>query len=194
MIYCKWMTCGVIAAILLTGSAGWSQTRSAKGNSHAEGDVYGGYSVVPNSFLLGVANGWNAGVDVGTRRIAAALDFGQTFSSNSFGANSKTLTFLFGPRVWIPVARSSRIKPFADGLVGGAYASTSDFASTQELKSNAKFAFAADGGIDYSLTPRLSARLGGGYLRVHYTPSDNQLVQFFPANHARIATSVVYHF
>jgi hypothetical protein len=36
--------------------------------------------------------------------------------------------------------------------------------------------------------------LDGGYLRVHYTPSDNQLLQAFPANHSRVSTGIVYRF
>jgi hypothetical protein len=184
----------LIFALAFAGVSAWSQTQASKGSSHETGDVYAGYSVVPNTFVLGVANGWNAGLDIGTRRIAAVLDVGQYFSSDSFGASSKTFTFMAGPRFWIPVGKASRIRPFTDVLIGGAYASTTNFASTQALKSNAEFAFAADGGIDYRLSPHFSARLDGGYLRVHYTPSDNQLLQAFPANHARISTGILYCF
>jgi opacity protein-like surface antigen len=194
MVRCKWTLCLLIFATGLAGTAGQSQTKAANGSAPVNEDVYGGYSVVPNSFTLGVANGWNAGADIGYHHIAAALDFGQYFSSNSFGASSKTFTFLVGPRIWIPVRRSSRVMPFGDVLLGGAYASNSGFASTQLFSSNWEFAWAADGGIDYRVTPRVSIRAQGGYLYTRYTTADNQVQQFFPASHARISTGVVYRF
>jgi hypothetical protein len=137
MTHCKLLVSLLIFATAFTGSSAWSQTEARKGSSQETGDVYAGYSAVPNTFVLGVANGWNASLDIGTRRIAAALDFGQHFSSNSFGATSKTFTFMAGPRLWIPVGKASRTRPFADALSGGAFASTTNFASTQNFKSNA---------------------------------------------------------
>lgn len=92
-------------------------------------------------------------------------------------ANVHIDNFLFGPRVSVSVGK---IRPFAEGLVGFAHASTNGFGNDTSISSG------VGGGIDYHLVPLVSWRLQADYLHSHLF----NVVQ----NNVRVSTGIVIHF
>jgi len=92
-------------------------------------------------------------------------------------ANVHVDNLLFGPRVSVSVGK---IRPFAEGLVGFAHASTNGFGSDTSISSG------VGGGIDYHLIPLVSWRLQADYLHSHLF----NIAQ----NNVRVSTGIVIHF
>jgi opacity protein-like surface antigen len=91
--------------------------------------------------------------------------------------NTHIDNFLFGPRVSVTVGK---IRPFAEGLVGFAHASTHGFGSDTSISSG------VGGGIDYHLIPLVAWRLQADYLHSHLFS--------IAQNNVRVSTGIVIHF
>lgn len=184
----------LFCVLLLSGILSWSQ------NAPSHVQVFGGYSYVPTNFawLGGGENGWNAAVDVNSRRwYGFTADFAQYYATYSFccpGDHSNTSTFLFGPRVSAPWSKASRITPFGHFLLGGAHISYTAANSNNFFSTNTSFAWSFGGGLDYRLTNRLSLRGEGDYLHSHLVTQDNQLQNQVPNGHGRLSVGAVYRF
>jgi hypothetical protein len=85
--------------------------------------------------------------------------------------------FLFGPRVSVSVGK---FRPFAEGLVGVAHASTNGFGNDNSVSSG------VGGGLDYHLIPLVAWRFQGDYLHSHLF----NIAQ----NNVRVSTGIVVRF
>lgn len=92
-------------------------------------------------------------------------------------ANVHVDNFLFGPRVSVKVGK---FRPFAEGLVGLAHATTNGFGSDSSISSG------VGGGLDYHLVPLVSWRVQADYLHSHLF----NIAQ----NNVRVSTGIVIHF
>jgi hypothetical protein len=187
----------VISLLLFLGIVPWCQGQPFREFSKWGTDVYANYSYIPNNFMInqGSVSGWDVGVDTPVNKwIDVTMDISQYRTTLDFGEHLNTLTFLFGPRIPIPVRRTSRVKPFGDFLFGGANGRQNNFFDSQKFTSSVTFAWSADGGVDYRLSRHFLLRGEGGFLYARFNTSDNQAQPYFPAGHPRISTGVVYRF
>jgi opacity protein-like surface antigen len=190
MVQARWL---LVSLLLLCGTLTWSQ------DSPSRFQVFGGYSYTPTnfSFLGGGENGWNAALDINSRKLVGfTADFAQYFSTFSFGGgipndSSKTYTSLFGPRISVPLFRAPKVMPFGHFLIGAAHIHDS---SAGDFSTSTSFAWAFGGGVDFSLTRHLSLRGEGDYLHNHFVTGDNQLQTRVADCHGRISTGVVFRF
>jgi opacity protein-like surface antigen len=157
--------------------------------------VFGGYSYAPTNFsyLGGGQNGWNAALDVNSRKwVGFTADFAQYFSTFSFGSgpnfNEKTFTFLLGPRVSIPL---SKVTPFGHFLIGSAHIGDN---ISGDFSSGTSFAWDFGGGVDFTLTRHLALRGEGNYMHSHFVTSDTQLQSRIMDWHGRVSTGIVFRF
>lgn len=151
-----------VVAILLSASAA-SQVAAAQVAKPAAAETpatfyrYEGYvnfaytganQVKSSSALLGV----NIGVQAKLRKwFGANVDFGDYGGSTGLVKPNMT-TFLAGPEFYIP---SDKLTGFAHALFGGAHTGNAG------QKPDVSFAYAIGGGFEYSITPRISARIAG---------------------------------
>ena len=84
------------------------------------------------------------------QNVSLVGDFGG-YANTRKGIDDKVLTYLFGPR--FSLRHWSKITPYCQFLFGGAYAWSGPNNGTQN-----GFATAAGGGLDYSLTKRISIK------------------------------------
>jgi opacity protein-like surface antigen len=77
-------------------------------------------------------------------------------------ANANVHTFLFGPRVSVPLGK---VTPFAHALFGGAHTSAN---GTGFSLSDTSFATALGGGADFRLTKTLGWRVQGDFLQTRF--------------------------
>jgi len=189
MLQPRWI---LASLLLLCGTLSWSQAFPSV-------QVFGGYSYAPTnfSFLGGGENGWNAALDINSRKwVGFTADFAQYFSTFSFGGgipsdSSKTYTFLFGPRVSAPLSKASRVTPFGHFLIGAAHINDS---LAGDFSTSTSFAWDFGGGVDFSLSRHFSLRGEGNYLHNHFVTGDNQLQTRVADWHGRISTGVVFRF
>ena len=127
------------------------------------------------------------------RRFGIRFDLGYDRASNVFDTNrhADLLTYMAGP-VFYPVRRKS-FSAYAHLLLGGARQSGVNFTSNGGIATGwvNHFAWAAGGGVQYRLTPALSVRLGGDYLRTSFF---NANLAYEGQNNVRMAGSIVYTF
>jgi len=90
------------------------------------------------------------------------------FGSSVFGERSKALLFTGGGRLaWRDSRR--RFEPWMHGLIGGLH-----MVPQTAVGGKVGFAVQAGGGVDYRLSGRASARIGGDYIRSQlYSASQN---------------------
>lgn len=143
---------GLVTSILLVLSC------LAVAQDNPKVEIFGGYQytrVNPGQGISGVnLNGWNASLSgYFTKYVGISGDFSGAYGS-PFGVGIKVHTFMFGPIVHFP--NSSKITPFAHALFGGANANASAFGQSA---GQTKFAWAAGGGLDYSVNNRFSLRM-----------------------------------
>jgi hypothetical protein len=164
------------------------------------GNVFLGYSYnragsLPGTFNSANLNGWEGSLEgkvfpfVGIVADASG-HYGSVNSPAScvggiadcipFSTDGKIYSFLFGPRVSVPVGRFT---PFAHGLVGVSHISDS---SSGLSESNTSFAYALGGGIDYKLIPALAWRFQGDRLQTRFFSSTQ--------NDCRLSTGIVLRF
>jgi opacity protein-like surface antigen len=118
-------------------------------------------------------NGWEASLEGKFLPwVGIVGDFGATYGSTSFifpcppsifscgtfNGDVKRYTYLFGPRVSVPVGRFT---PFAQFLIGAAHINS--FGDTDN-----SFATAVGGGLDYRLIHGLAVRLQGDDIHTNF--------------------------
>jgi len=148
-------------------------------------------------------NGWEASVEGKVLPwVGFVADVGGHYGSQSFveltpvggggpitvNTDGTELTFLFGPRVSVPVGK---FRPFAEALFGGAHIKTTPGSSqvivdNSVLASDTSFATAVGGGIDYKIIRPIAWRFQGDYVQT----------RFFGAtqNNVRLSTGIVLRF
>jgi hypothetical protein len=187
-----------LCLLLIFSSLAWSQAPAAKDSLPRRGDVYGGFSYLSSDSgftSFGSDAGWNAGVEAKVYRwlsIGAEFDMGFGKVTN---ATSKTYTGLFGPRIFIPIAKAPKLLPFADAMFGATEVSIGSSADSRKSTSSATILF--DGGADYRVFNRLSWRGQLGYLRNANITLINDEVQNVPSTpvwHLQVSTGPVYRF
>jgi hypothetical protein len=179
-----------VAAVLCTAMTAAAQEQNTT-------EVFLGYSYMranpstsgANSFNL---NGGDASVSYYVKRwLGITGDFGgyHVGQIGSTNVDSNLATFLFGPRVRLP--GTSRLRPFAEVLVGAAHA-TGSTAFAGANTHNA-FAMAVGGGLDVPWTKHVGFRL----FDVDYMPTwfpetvgGNRKVQ----NNLRVSTGIRLRF
>jgi opacity protein-like surface antigen len=162
-------------------------------------EIFGGYSFLhTNTGITGISdlaslnsNGWDAAITGNFNQFlgVTAEANGEYKSENVAGASGKIHlhSFLFGPTLSL---RAPKVKPFAHVLFGvsraSASADVSGIGSVGSVTDNA-FAMAMGGGLDVSVAPLISVRLGQlDFVRTQFG-SDSQ-------NHLRYAAGIVLKF
>ena len=156
------------------------------------GNVFIGYSFsrtdsFPGAPPVANLNGWEASLEGKFLPwIGIVADFGAGYGSGSLlipcpfscsnNTNLKRYTYLFGPRVSVPIGKFT---PFAHALFGAAHVNDGGLTDTS-------FATAIGGGIDYKLIKGLAWRL----------QLDNVHTNFFSTgeNHLRFSTGIDIRF
>jgi opacity protein-like surface antigen len=127
----------------------------------AKAEVFGGYQYFrATTGVTGIdnfnLNGWNAAVNGYINNyFGITADFSGNYGT-PFGVSTKIHTFLFGPVV--RYTKFSRVTPFGHALFGGVHGSAG--VSSLGFGSDTVFGWAAGGGLDASVNPRFSIRLG----------------------------------
>ncbi len=144
-----------------------------------KGELFGGYSYVRAGYLpiqpVGTIslNGWNASLAYKPIRwVGLVADFGGTYgSAHSVGTfvgcpailcsgaanvSTSSYTFLFGPRLYLPIWR---VTPFIHAMAGAVHSSNSFANSSTGTLSDTSFATALGGGLDYRVLPGLAIRV-----------------------------------
>jgi len=161
------MKATVLSLLFLCCTLAWSQAEPAHSKSTMSGDVFGGYLYsAGNSSQSG--SGFLAGGDIDRvfKGVGFTGEFGLTRASSPPSPVNPISEFnvLVGPRFVVPLSRTSRIVPFLDGLVGTNTLHNSGQQYTWQFDNHTSFAWAFDGGLDFSLTKHLALRGQGGYL------------------------------
>lgn len=169
----------------------------AVGMVHAQiptsGNIFVGYSFSQTNSFGGTVslNGWEGSLEGKFLPwIGIVADFGAVYGTDNsappiacptFGcgftsASVRRNTYLFGPRVSVPIGRFT---PFAHALFGAAHENVRGLTDTS-------FATAIGGGLDYKLIKGLALRL----------QLDNVHTNFFSAgeNHLRFSTGIDIRF
>jgi len=182
-------------AVLLVAVPAWSQAWDTASIPRSEFSVYAGYSLLtPNVFKeFAPESGWNAGIDIDiTANLGVAIDFSQYFADYGLGAKTTPFVFLAGPRLWAPVAKTSKLRPFADFLAGGGFIQTGRSSGPPLFKRSNTLAWSAGGGADVRATSHFWFRGQAGYLHTAFTTWDSEVQQFTPKGHARIMVGILY--
>lgn len=184
----------LLCCLLALGTLAWSQ------NVKTEFEIFGAYTYTPSNFaFLGSGeSGWDAGMAVDANPwLGLKADVAQYYSSypNEPGDHSKTITFLFGPQVSLPLRSGTKLRPFGQFLIGGAHINytTSGF-NNAFFQQSTSFAWDFGGGLDIRLTRHFWLRGEGDYLHNHFVTFDNQLQSEVPDSHARLVMGLVFRF
>jgi hypothetical protein len=147
----------ILALALATTLADAAPRRTAPAKGHSEGpssDLFGGYSYTHAGEAS--LHGWGLS---GSYRLRGALGLVADLSGHygSFaGANLGQLGLMAGAR-WS--GRAGRLRPFAEGLLGGVRTSASiDVAGTSVSDADTDWGLAFGGGADYPLSGRWAVR------------------------------------
>lgn len=171
-------------------------------------EVFGGYSLVTGDFTgtfadrnFHLLNGWEGSAAYKTNRwfgIAADLSgfhVSYTFPGlDSYAPRARSLSYLFGPQISLPLAR---ITPFAHFLLGATHINYSNGLDCGRLcapTSANSFTYAAGGGVDVTLAKHLALRGQADLLHSGFSNSDNQLTYKYHETNARISTGIVFRF
>jgi|HubBroStandDraft_6_1064221.scaffolds.fasta_scaffold1483977_1 opacity protein-like surface antigen len=154
-------------------------------------DVFGGYSYLHFNDQ-GESTNFNGGTGSVAFRVipmvAVVGDFAG-YHTNSNGLNGSIDTYMFGPKVGVPVGH---LHPFAQVLFGGAHfsanANNGDGGTVSDSENS--FAMALGGGVDYDLIPHIGVRL----IQAEYVRTDLNDGATNRQNDARIAVGVTFHF
>jgi opacity protein-like surface antigen len=170
------------------------------------GNVFFGYSYEnTSSSALGFGNssranlnGWEATVEgkvfpwVGFVADVSGHYGSQSYEFNLGGANTSVsvdaheLTAMFGPRVSV---RVGKLRPFAQALFGVGHITTRQNAAVADnfaQPSDASFAWALGGGLDYKIIRPIALRFQGDYVETRYFGTTQ--------NDVRLSTGVALHF
>lgn len=186
-------------ALLLTAAAGFAQLPS-------RGNVFVGYSMNRADAGWGTQdnlNGWELSAEGKVAPfVSMVFDLGATYGTlqipNSvlYGtpgttpADSRVVTYMFGPRASITVGR---FRPFAHVLVGGAHLhqNVSKYPSSY-IYGETALANAFGGGLDYRILPRIATRVQVDSLqtRFHNDYPENAGTK----NNIRVSAGMVFNF
>ena len=160
-------TAGILLGIFLAAGLAQAQIPTS-------GNIFVGYSFSQAEPSADVnLNGWEASLEGKFLPwVGIVGDFGATYGSSNLTfpcppnifqcgtvtTNVKRYTYLFGPRISVPVGRFT---PFAQLLVGAAHINT--FGNTDN-----SFATAVGGGLDYRLIHGLAVRLQGDEIHTNF--------------------------
>lgn len=170
-------------------------------------ELFGGYSFVVGDFSgtyvdrnTHVLNGWDASAAYKTSRlfgfVADVSGYYPHYTSPGLGAftiSARSLSFMFGPQVSVPLPR---VTPFAHFLLGAThvgYPQPSGCPLCGSTSDNS-FSYAAGGGIDIPLKHSLAFRGQADLFHTGFTTSDNQETFKFHHNDPRIAVGLVLRF
>ncbi len=174
----RWaLLCGVM--LLFAGVA------SAQDDSKVE--VFGGYSYMRFNPGMGSSglnfNGGSGSIAYNvTPMVGVVADFGGYHYSQS-GGDVNVISYMFGPKV---STHAGPVRPFVQGLFGGAHASFSGGGGSENA-----FAMALGGGLDWDATPRIGVRLiQAEYLMTRFGFGGSGYTQ----NNARISAGVTFRF
>jgi len=180
-------------ALLVMTAAGFAQIPTA-------GNVFLGYSLNHADAgwgTTGTINGWDfqaegkiapfvgmvadIGATYGTLPIPTAVLFG---GSGNTDAQSRVVTYMFGPRVSVTVGK---LRPFAQAMVGGGHLhqDLSQFPAAYSYGETCVID-AIGGGVDYSLIPMFAVRVQGDDLQTRFHGGRQ--------NDARISAGLVFRF
>jgi hypothetical protein len=120
---------------------------------------------------IGIVADFGGGYGSGGLPISCAIAF-----CNNSGGSLRRYTYLFGPRVSVPVGRFT---PFAHALFGAAHINTVGFTDTS-------FATALGGGLDYRLIHGVAWRFQGDALHTNLYGQSG--------NYFRFATGIDFRF
>lgn len=186
-------------ALLLMAATGFAQVPSL-------GNVFVGYSLNHADVGWGTKgniNGWeisaegkvapfttmvaDLGATYGTLQIPTSQLFGGTGNTP---ADSRVVTYMFGPRVSFPIGR---IRPFAHVLVGGAHLhqNTAQYAAAYSYGETA-LADAFGGGVDYRVLPHIGVRVQADDLQTRF--HNNYPTKAGTRDNLRVSAGVVFHF
>ena len=156
------------------------------------GNIFVGYSfsrtdALPGSSPVANLNGWEASLEGKFLPwIGIVGDFGAGYGSGSagivcthdcfFSTSVRRYTYLFGPRVSVPIGRFT---PFAHALFGAAHINNGGITDTS-------FATAIGGGIDYRLIHGLAWRVQGDEMHTNLFSTGE--------NHFRFSTGIDIRF
>jgi hypothetical protein len=178
-------TIGILLGIFLAAGMAYAQIPTS-------GNIFVGYSYSqtrPNS-AVGL-NGWEGSLEGKFLPwIGLVADFGAGYGTNNIlrpitcptpgcfpvSQSVRRYTYLFGPRVSIPI---HRFTPFAQALFGAAHINDQEATDTS-------FATAIGGGFDYRLIHGLALRLQGDDIHTNFFSTGE--------NHFRFSTGIDFRF
>jgi hypothetical protein len=146
----------ILAAALAPALAGAAPRQAGPAAPEARPDLYGGYSHTKAG--AAALDGWGLAGSLPFRgSLSFVLDVSGHYGSFA-GADLGQLAFMGGARwSWRPVFAG--LRPFAEGLVGGARTSTRvDVADGTLHEADVDWGVALGGGLDYRLGARWSVR------------------------------------
>ena len=151
---------------------GYSFSHAASGPGLSTTNLNGWEASLEGKFLpwIGIVADFGAGYGDGRLPIACAF----TCPNNT--TNLRRYTYLFGPRVSIPIRRFT---PFAHALFGAAHVNDGGFTDTS-------FATAVGGGLDYKLIKGVAWRVQGDDLHTNLFGTGE--------NHFRFSTGIDFRF
>ncbi|HVZ60014.1 MAG TPA: porin family protein [Terriglobales bacterium] len=152
-------------------------------------EVMGGYSHATGDIGL---NGWETGAGYrASKWLALVADFSGQYGSNSvlgIGFKSSLHSFLFGPRVYVPLRDNPKIMPFGHLLLGASRVHNEiNNPLVGVNQTDSAFSWALGGGLDYQFRERFRVRIIQiDLLRTNsFNTGDNR---------ARIGAGLVYQF
>ncbi len=186
-------------ALLLTAVAGFAQLPS-------RGNVFVGYSLNRADAGWGTQgnlNGWELSAEGKVAPfVSMVLDLGTTYgtlqipnsvlygSTGTTPADSRVVTYMFGPRASITLGR---IRPFAHVLVGGAHLhqNVSKYPSSY-IYGETALADAFGGGVDYRILPHIGARVQVDDLQTRFHSDYPEKLSM--KNNIRASAGIVFNF
>ena len=184
-----------LCLLLLSAHAACSQVPTLHKSTTVQGDVFAGLAFISSDAGFGAGNpgsniGWNVGMDLNPARpwIAVSPEFIMG-SGRVTNASSTTYTGLIGPRFLLPLPRLTRLKPFADVMVG--FTNVSIGKSVDSLRSRAGATETFDVGADFRIAGRFWWRGQIGYLHsmdITHINDEVQDVPNLPAWHLQVST------
>ncbi len=181
-----------LALLLLSGIPVLSQVHPATESQYRRYEIYGG-AAFTGSNPSGATFGGGFGVGGNFNRWAGALGEFTLVRTTCCVVNNITVSdYLVGPRIGRPLSASTRLSPSADVLFGGQTLNNSSNHHSWFYGNGTGPAIAADGGLNFRLTSRLSFRGQAGFVHSRFATSGG-----LPAvsnDRWRAATYVVYRF
>jgi outer membrane immunogenic protein len=159
---------------------------SGAASAQSRTEVFGGYSFihVNNSGFTANANGGTGSVAFGVLPLVSVVgDFG-VYHGGTNGINGTLESYLFGPKVQVPVGR---LHPFGQALFGGAHLGSNNCEGHCGTNT---FAMALGGGLDADVAPHIGIRV----IQAEYFMTKLQNESDNRQNNLRISAGVTFRF